>query len=172
MKVYISIFLIYIITTLSCKSDDTNLKKWYADKKDKIIRESNLVADNIDSSQKNNKFIYQVTYYKSSHQFKQEIFKPDGQRLLEAFYSRDKKWRLKYELCENGKIGREEIALEGHPIGPFTWWNCNGEIEKTGIKYKGSFIGHLKIYDQTGKQISDTDYNNKDKFEEIVKNYR
>jgi hypothetical protein len=151
---------VIIIFLVSCQANQDKIiaENWYEEIKAEILKQSKLIADSVitmndkrDSLRRERKSFYHGAVF-----FSELFYK--GIKRGETYFSIERVFELRREICENNLISFEGIFINGEAYGPSTWKYCNGNLEKEGIRFKNKHIGIWYEWAEIGKRISQTDY--------------
>lgn len=150
-----------VLLLACCASHDgrTSTNKWYEETKAEILKQADLIPDSINLTYNEDRTFKEEHYFSGGHEY---LFKGYNNEILriEAHYSIDGNFELRREICENGNWGFEGIVYKGNFYGLSTWRYCNGQIDHQGVRHNDLKIGIWKKFDETGKQIEESDYKN------------
>ena len=141
-----NIFLSFLLLSMiiGCNKKHIDSQKWYDDTKAEILKQANLKADSIsDFYDKDSSRKCQYSYLKG-HLFRECTIKKEGTHGgIDFYFSKDGKFVLRREICNNDTILFEGIYYQGGFYGLSTWWkNCDKrQIRSQGLRYKSSEIG-------------------------------
>jgi hypothetical protein len=129
------------------------------------LKQSDLKADSTISTFNEDSTFRREHYYSGGQEFLLKGYNK-GVLRLETHYSKDKKFELRREICEDGNWSFEGIAYKEHFYGLSTWKNCKGQLDHQGIRYNDQKIGVWKTWDE-GKLKEEKDYKNLTKLDSL-----
>ena len=151
--------------TLECVRK-TSPDKWYEDAKAEILKQSELKPDSTIITFDEDSTFKKVHLFSSGHEFLLKGYNKGFLR-LETRYSKDGNFELRREICNNGNYAFEGIVYKSNFYGLSTWFYCDGKIDHQGVRYNNQKIGIWKKFNETGKQIEETDYKNLEKIDSL-----
>lgn len=140
--------------------------KWYKETKEQILKQAALKADCTISTYNENRSFKTEHFYLNGHEFMSKGFS-DGILSVEIFFSKNKEFELRREICENGASSFEGIVYQGEFVGLSTWRNCNGNISEQGNRYNDKKIGIWKKFDRDEQLTEVNDYKNAEKLDSL-----
>ena len=147
------------LTRCASNHGRTSSDKWYEDTKAEILKQSDLKPDSTALMYNEDSTFTKEHYFSAGHEFHLKGYNK-GILRLEIHYSKDRNFELRREICDNGNFGFEGIVYKDHFYGLSTWRYCDGQIHHQGIRHNGKKVGVWKKFDESGKQIEETDYKN------------
>lgn len=160
----IPIFSLFILMGQSCSQKKSSLefaKKWTADLKAKILKESDQVPDKtvFDSS------LQQITLFKNNKKLKQYYFvlredesDSTGQRKVRdtsmiVFFSADQNFQYVRKPCiKRVYRSMECVAYKGDAYGVVEYNYCGKGTKDIGYQYKNKDVGTWTKYDSIGAE--------------------
>lgn len=166
-KTYFALLTVGLFLTRCATNDGkTSSDKWYEDTKAEILRQADLNPDSTSLTYNEDSTFKKEHYFSGGHEYLLKGYDKEILR-LETHYSKDGNFELRREICDNGNFGFEGIVYKGHFYGLSTWRYCNGQIEHQGVRHNDKKIGIWKKFDETGKQIEETDYKNLEQLDSL-----
>jgi hypothetical protein len=169
----------FILATPSCKQENSSVKfakKWTAELKEKILKESDQVPDKttVDSTKRI------ITLYKNNLKLKQYYFadrehEGDGpigptiyDTVLIVYFSKGQDYQFVINPCVN-KVSRryETVAYKNNSFGMVEYTDCGGDNKEIGFHYNNDNVGPWIKYDLDGKEIERFDAGNVEKLEKL-----
>lgn len=153
------ILLLSIIVS-SCKwGDYDDVTGWHEATKERILEQSELVADSISERTDTQTSELVRSYYYSGHLFRKEIVGKTGVVAYMVRYANDSNFSYCTEYCSHGYKIYEGIDYKHKPYGIATWYDCEtGKITEQGVRYKFRKVGLWKMYDRSGNPVREIVY--------------
>jgi len=168
--------ILLVLASQSCKQTPEEYgKKWTADLKAKIMKESGLVPDKrtVDSTlriitySKNN--VRLRTVYYASREVEDD--KRNLPRIIDSvlfvYYSTDQKYQFVVTPCVGpaGSRSYETVAVDGASFGWVEYVECATKIKEVGFHHKNDNIGTWIKYDADGNEIQRVEAGHEEKLE-------
>ena len=168
--------LLCVLAVQSCKqSPEEYGKKWTADLKAKIMKESGLVPDSrtVDSTRRiitysRNNVRLRAVYYAPRET---ESDKPGQPRIIDStlfvYYSTSQLYQFVVTPCVGpaGTRSYETVAMNGASFGWVEYVDCSTKVKEVGFHHNNDNIGTWIKYDADGNEIQRVEAGNEEKLE-------
>lgn len=151
-----TLLLLYIIFIISCREENTksflNINKqykWYENKKNEILKQSNTKFDKICIWRYGCVFVDSF-FISNNYKCKIKVYK-NKKIYLEKFLDINNIYEYRIKYYPNGNKQTDGILFYGSYYGLYQSWYGNGRLREIGIKYKSDFIGNYKTWTNTGE---------------------
>lgn len=175
----IAVSFLVILMNQSCKQENASVKfakKWTADLKAKILKESDQVPDRttVDSVKRI------ITLYKSNIKLKQYYFadrehegdSPQKTKIYDTvmivFFSKGQDYQFVVNPCVN-KVSRryETVAYKNNSFGLVEYTECGSNNKEIGFHFNNDNVGPWVKYDSDGKETERFEAGNEEKLEKL-----
>ena len=166
------IYLFCIVLFSHCSENNKRLiaaKEWYSTTKTEILRQSaQHPTDSILRVFNKDKTFRRDHFFHCGREFATKGYDGNGSVLrLEVYFSNDRRFELRRELCVSGQCRFEGIFYKDKAYGPAQDYFCNGQMSCQDIRFRGEQIGLWQTWDEEGRLTEQIDYKQLEKIDSL-----
>jgi hypothetical protein len=119
-------------------------RRWYEQTAARILDQARLQPDSVGLAFSADSTRRTESLYAAGKLFRRRFY---DQQILRAefYYAQTNDFELRRELCEEGGCAFEGIFVADQAYGLSTWWDCNRQLRKRGVRYGGEPVGEWAV---------------------------